>query len=68
MSPPGGKRLRLVKVVVHPILVVDDGETLTEFRNQPSEVPAAQWPQFPERLKRDIAEAEAQINAESSGS
>lgn len=56
------KTLRLVKVIVHPIFVVDDGETLTEFANTASEIPAADWPDFPGRLLRDIAEAEAKLN------
>jgi hypothetical protein len=61
------KRLRLVKVVVHPIFVVDDGESLSEFPNAATEIPAAEWPDFPARLERDIAEAEAQLNAEHDG-
>lgn len=60
----GMKKLRLVKVIVHPIFVLDDGENITEFENQPSVIPASEWPDFPERLKRDIAEAEAQLNAD----
>lgn len=54
-------KLRLVKVIVHPIFVVDDGETLREFQNGPSDVPAADWPGFPEKLARDIAEVEKQL-------
>lgn len=57
-------KLRLIKVIVHPIFVVDDGENLTEFENGPSEIPAADWPGFPERLKQDIAEAEKQLRAD----
>jgi hypothetical protein len=59
------KRLRLVKVVVHPIFVVDDGESLTEFQNTPSEIPASEWDGFSERLKADIATAETALNRES---
>ena len=58
------KRLRLVKVIVHPIFVVDDGESLTEFPNTATGVPASEWDAFPARLVRDIADAEAQLNAE----
>lgn len=58
------KKLRLVKVIVHPIFVVDDGEQLTEFENTASTIPAVEWPDFPARLQADIAEAEAQLNAE----
>lgn len=62
----GAPKLRLVKVIVHPIFVVDDGETLEEFRNAPSEIPASEWPGFPDRLKRDIAEAEKQLAEQAS--
>lgn len=58
------KRLRLVKVIVHPIFVVDDGETISEFENRPSAIPASEWDAFPEKLKADIAEVESQLNAE----
>lgn len=56
------KKLRLIKVLVHPIFVVDDGESLTEFPNTPSEVPASEWDAFPGKLKADTAEAEKAIN------
>jgi hypothetical protein len=39
-------RLRLLKVVVQPVFVLDDGETLTEQPAQPVEVSAAEWPGF----------------------
>jgi hypothetical protein len=57
-------KLRLVKVIVHPIFVVDDGETLREFPNGPTEIPASEWDRFPEKLKSDIAEVEAQLAAD----
>jgi hypothetical protein len=41
-----GKRLRLLKVVVVPTFVVDDGETLDEKQAQPIEVAPADWPTF----------------------
>lgn len=56
------RKLRLLKVLVHPIFVVDDGETLDEFPNQPSEIPAAEWDEFPARLRADVAEAEQRLN------
>lgn len=39
-------RLRLLKVIVQPVFVVDDGETLTEQPAQPVIVPAAEWPGY----------------------
>lgn len=67
MSRPGSKKLRLVKVVVHPILVVDDGDSLTEFDNQPSVLPASEWAEFPAKLAADIAEVEKALNEPSAG-
>jgi hypothetical protein len=40
------RRLRLLKVIVQPIFVVDDGESLVEQAAQPVEVPASEWPTF----------------------
>lgn len=39
-------KLRLLKVIVQPVFVVDDGEGLVEHVTQPVEVPAAEWPGF----------------------
>lgn len=40
------KRLRLLKVIVQPVLVIDDGDTLQEMTIQATEVSAAAWPTF----------------------
>ncbi len=40
------KRLRLLKVMVQPVFVVDDGESLSERPAAPVMVPAAVWPEF----------------------
>ena len=41
------KRLRLLKVIVQPIFIVDDDEQgLSELTAQPIEVPAVEWPTF----------------------
>lgn len=37
------QRLRLVKVVVQPVFVLDDGESLTEVEHGPTVIPAAEW-------------------------
>jgi hypothetical protein len=39
-------KLRLLKVIVQPVFVVDDGETLTEQPAQPVSVSPAEWPTF----------------------
>ena len=58
------KRLRLISVRVQPVLVVDDGETLTPFPNNASEIMAADIDKFPELLRADIAVTEKGLNAE----
>ena len=40
------KQLRLLKVIVQPVFVVDDGEHLTEQLAQPVEVSPSEWPTF----------------------
>jgi hypothetical protein len=40
-------KLRLLKVIVQPVFVVDDGETLTERITEPVVVPASEWPTYP---------------------
>lgn len=40
------RRLRLVKVVVQPILVCDDGEYLQEIAVDPATISAAEWDDF----------------------
>lgn len=39
-------KLRLLKVIVQPVFVVDDGETLTEHPAQPVTVAPADWPTY----------------------
>lgn len=38
--------IRVVQFIVQPILVDDDGTTLTPLQVAPITVPAAEWPQF----------------------
>jgi hypothetical protein len=40
------KRLRLLKVIVQPIFVIDDGETLVEHPVEPVVVSPPEWPSF----------------------
>lgn len=39
-------KLRLLKVIVQPIFVIDDGETLTEKIMEPIIVDSLEWPTF----------------------
>lgn len=59
------KRLRLVKVLVQPVFVLDDGENVTELEHPAIAIPAAEWSTYSgERFPREVAEWEAQINAD----
>lgn len=40
------KRLRLLKVIVQPVFVLDDGEELTELTTDPVIVAARDWPDY----------------------
>lgn len=59
-------RLRLLKVTVQPVFVVDDGETLTERVGQPVEVTAANWPGFAASAfaPDEMAEMQAHLTTE----
>lgn len=39
--------LRLLKVIVQPVFVLDDGLTLTEHVAEPVVVTATEWPSYP---------------------
>jgi hypothetical protein len=57
-------RLRLLKVIVQPVFVLDDGENLVERAAQPVIVTAADWPEyavtgFPESIEALRKEVEA---------
>jgi hypothetical protein len=59
------KRLRLVKVVVQPVFVLDDGDTIQEMPHPPIEIPAADWPIYSgERFPREVAEWQERLNSE----
>lgn len=60
--------LRLVKVAVQPFFVLDDGENITELEHPTTVIPAAEWPSYSaERFPREVAEWQAQIDAEAQG-
>lgn len=56
------KRLRLLKVIVQPVLVMDDGETLTEIPAQAVTVAVADLDALPGRLRDELKLAEIQLN------
>lgn len=58
------QRIRLVKLVVQPHFVIDDGDTLTESVAQPFTVSAADWPTTPDRLEADRLTQEQALNTD----
>jgi hypothetical protein len=59
------KKLRLVKVMVQPVFMVDDGETLTEIEHAAIAIPAAEWPTYSsERFPRETEAWEKSLNEE----
>jgi hypothetical protein len=58
-------RLRLVKVIVQPVLVLDDGENMIEVDHPPVAIPADEWPTYSsERFPRELREWQARIDAQ----
>jgi hypothetical protein len=59
------QKLRLVKVVVQPVFLLDDGEHLTEVEHPAVAIPAAEWPAYSAvRFPAELAEWEARLNAQ----
>lgn len=58
-------RLRLVKVVVQPFFVVDDGESITEVEHQPTVIPASEWPTYSSgRFEIEVEEWQSRLDSE----
>lgn len=58
-------RARLIQVVIQPILVADDGETLTALQASPITVEAADWATFATDVWPSlVADVEGRLNAE----
>lgn len=59
--------LRLVKVIVQPIIVLDDGQTLTEVEQPPVTIPADEWPTYSsERFPRELADWQSRLSGSNS--
>lgn len=58
-------KLRLIKVLVQPVFVLDDGENVTEIEHQAVAIPAAEWPTYSnERFPREVKAWQKQLDAE----
>lgn len=59
------KRIRLVKVIVQPVFVLDDGTTIEEIEHPAIAIPASEWPTYSgERFPREMVAWEKEINAQ----
>lgn len=60
-------KLRLVKVLVQPVFVLDDGENVTELEHPAVAIPAAEWPTYSsERFPAEVEAWQKQIDAQAS--
>jgi hypothetical protein len=58
-------KLRLVKVIVQPVFVLDDDENVTEIDHQPVAIPAAEWPSYSGvRFPREVKAWQRRLDAE----
>lgn len=56
-------RLRLVHVLVQPVFMLDDGETLTPLEHGSTMIPAAEWPTYSgERFPAEVAAWQQQLD------
>jgi hypothetical protein len=59
-------KLRLVKVAVQPVVLLDDGENMVELEHPATMIPASEWPTYSsERFPREFAEWQAKLDAAS---
>lgn len=57
--------LRLVKVVVQPVFILDHGTHVSEVEHPPVVIPAEEWPTYSsERFPREVQEWQQRIDAE----
>jgi len=59
-------KLRLIKVIVQPMFVLDDGKHITEIDHPPIAIPADEWPAYSgERFPREVKKWQERLDAES---
>lgn len=56
-------RLRPIQFIVTPVVVADDGETLTNVQVEEQVVNAADFGDFPAKFAEALAQREVEINA-----
>lgn len=65
---PKTPKLRLVKVIVQPLFVLDDGESITEVEHGAVAIPAKEWPTYYDRFAREVEEWQKRLDSERNGS
>lgn len=59
------KKLRLLKVIVQPVFLVDDGSELTEMEHPPIVIPASEWNDYSsKRFPAEVEEWQRKLNDE----
>jgi len=57
--------LRLVKVIVQPVFILDHGTHVSELEHPPVVIPAEEWPTYSgERFPREVREWQERIDGE----
>ena len=57
------KKARLIKVLVQPVFVIDDGENIEEVEHPVVVIPAQEWPMYSgSRFQREVKAWEAELN------
>ena len=58
-------KLRLIKVIVQPIFVLDDGENVSEIDHPAVAIPAADWPSYSsERFPAEVKAWQERLDVE----
>jgi len=58
-------KIRLVKVIVQPVFMLDDGTNLTEIEHAATAIPAEEWPTYSsERFPQELAAWQARIDTD----
>jgi hypothetical protein len=58
------RRVRLLKVIVQPVFLLDDGQSITEVPVEEHVIPAREWPTYSsERFPLEVTRWQAQLDA-----
>lgn len=58
------KKLRLIKVLVQPHFVLDDGEVIEEIEHPVITIPASEWPTYSsDRFSDEVENWEKELNS-----